>query len=332
MRVGEILLRERWLDWEPLVIALDDQRGTDVRIVSLLVARRHITFDQGSRALAELHGVRALLQRHLEARDHGVVATLPAELMRTAIALPIGRMGDGTLIVAVRDPSAALEARIAQALAGAPFALAVAPASELERALAEALERRAADEVDISVDAGAPGEVEVDLDASSSGELALDIEVATTPVRASKPLPVAIKPVAAPQRAGAPDSIEAVIAALPDIDDVGWLLDAVTKVLAKHWVAAIVRPAGEATPGSLIALACERRRVVYDVAPRPADSALVAELRYPAQPVVAPVLRGDQVAYIIAVGAPREGEVEDAAAELAMLAEAVGERLASLDL
>jgi len=326
--VGDILLREKWVEWESLVNALDDQRGTDVRIISLLVARKLITFDQGSLALGEQHGVHALLRKHLDARDQSLLRLVPIDLVRAHAALPIGRLGDDTLIVAVRDPSMDLEAELAAAI-GEPIVLAVAPAAELELAAVDALQRAAADAVDIDLDPGSSGEVDVDLDASSSGELDLAIEVGK-PMLASKPLPVAIKKTVAPKKAAAPDSIEAVIAALPDIDDVTWLLEAVNKVLAKHWVAAVLRPAVDLPAGSLLALACERKRVVHDVPPKPVDAPLVAELKFPAQPVVAPIVRGETVAYVIAVGEPKAGDPEDAAAELAMLAEAVGERLASL--
>jgi hypothetical protein len=328
VRVGDILLREKWVEWESLVTALDDQRGTDVRIVSLLVARKLITFDQGSLALGEQHGVHALLRRHLDARDQTLIQLVPIDLVRLHAALPIGRMGDDTLIVAVRDPSMDLEAELAAAI-GEAIVLAVAPAAELELAAIEALQRRAADDVPIDLDPGSSGEVDVDLDASSSGELDVAIEVGK-PMLASKPLPVAIKKTAAVTKAAAPDSIEAVIAALPDIDDVSWLLDAVSKVLAKHWVAAVLRPAIDLPAGSLLALACERRRVIHDVPPKPVDAPLVAELKFPAQPVIAPIVRGDTVPYVIAVGEPRRGDPEDAAADLAMLAEAIGERLTTM--
>src|SRR5215207_2161265 len=105
MRVGEILLEREWVDWETLALALTDQRGTRMRLCSLLIARRVLEFDQASLALGEQHGTASVLRHHLVHRDRSVAALLSAAAARRVIALPIGRLGNGTLIVCARDPS-----------------------------------------------------------------------------------------------------------------------------------------------------------------------------------------------------------------------------------
>jgi hypothetical protein len=319
MRVGDILLSHQWVDWESLALAIGDQRGTDVRIVSLLVARKLVTFEHGALALAEQHGTAAVLQRHLDMREQSAASLLPMELMRTFVVLPLGFKGDGTLIICARDPNPALRARIAK-FVQSPFELAVTVASALERALIDALQRRAADEVDISIDAGTSGEIDIDLDASNSGEFAVDIAVSTTPVAASKPLPVRIERKARITVPPASTSLEGVIKSLTDIDDVAWMLDVVQTYLRTHWLSHIVKAAADVPA---LARACEGKRVILDAA----VGAVLADLGNPDRAAAAPVLRGDQIAYVIAVGAPRTGDADDAAAELAALAEALGEAL-----
>ena len=289
------MLAHKWVDWEDFAIAADDQRGTDVRIVSLLVARKLVTFEHGALALAEQHGVSAVLQRHLDGRDPAAATLLPLELMRTFVVLPLGFKGDGTLVICARDPSESLEKRIAR-FVQSPFELAVTVASALERTLVEALQRRAADEVDISLDPGTSGEIDIDLDASSSGDFALDIEVGA-PALASKPLPVKIERKARITVPPAPTSLEGVIKSLADIDDVAWMLDVVHTYLRAHWQTSSVTPATDA------------KREIADTR------------------VVVPVLRGDQVAYALTAEGPRSGDTEDAAVDLFALAEAIGEAL-----
>ena len=132
MRIGDILLAHDWVPWEALVLALEDQGKSGVRLCSLLVSRGVLDFDHASLALGEQHGMPAVMKRHLVGRDRNVAALLPAATGRRLFALPIGRQASGKLIVAVRDPWPALRAALAKAI-GEDVVLALAPAKYLER-------------------------------------------------------------------------------------------------------------------------------------------------------------------------------------------------------
>lgn len=132
MQIGEILVRQRWVDPGALARALADQPHLGVRICSLLIQRGQLDPDHASRALSEQHGVPGVLQKHLEHRDVALARLLPAALALGHVALPIGRTGGGELIVCVRDPRPEASAEIAAAVAG-PVVIAVAPALQLEQ-------------------------------------------------------------------------------------------------------------------------------------------------------------------------------------------------------
>ena len=135
-RIGEILVERGWVTAATLARAVAKQREFPRRLCSLLIATGMLGVDEASRALGEQHGVAAALQRHLEHRDRALVRLLPAELARSTVALPIGRMGNGTLIVCVRDPHPHVAAALAAVL-GEPIVMAVAPAGPLEALIGE---------------------------------------------------------------------------------------------------------------------------------------------------------------------------------------------------
>lgn len=378
MRVGDILLERGWVDWAALVRALDEQPRSGMRLCSLLIARGAVELDHASRALGEQLGVAAALRRHLEHRDPTLAALLPAGIARAAIALPIGRMSDGALIVCVRDPSRALHASLARALDDT-VVLAVAPAHPLERLVERIYAPRPSVDVDIEIDvepsAAESLEIPVEVDVGTPhADVGFDIDVVTEPADAgaavdgapaaapsptdpgptrpaSKPLPVAIRPIAppaaAPRRAG--HSLEGTIASFADIDDVDWLLDVVMTYVASRWGAAVLLAIRDgaaigvrghapqltdegvrafALPlveRSSVQLACEQQRLV-DVppaAPGAAQQQLATLLGEPPQLVAAPLTRGGEVAHVLVVGAPRSDDPDDAAVDLARLVEAI---------
>ena len=136
-RIGEILLAHGWVEPKVLERALVKQRETRRRLCSLLIDSGLLTLDEGSRALGAQHGVLAALHKHLAGRDHALARCLPAALARALIALPLGRMGTGAVIVCVREPAPAIAARLAEAM-NEQVVLAVAPASPLEALVREA--------------------------------------------------------------------------------------------------------------------------------------------------------------------------------------------------
>ena len=136
MQIGQLLVEQGWVDPAALARALADQPQLGRRICSLLILRGELDADNAARALSQQHGVPGVLQKHVEHRDLSLPALLPAKLARTHVALPIGRTSTGALIVCVRDPSPAVHAAIAAAVAGR-VVVAVAPAYQLEHLVAE---------------------------------------------------------------------------------------------------------------------------------------------------------------------------------------------------
>ncbi len=135
-RIGEILVDNGWVSQAVLDRAVAKQREIPRRLCSLLIAGGAIDVDQASRALGEQLGVAAVLQKHLDHRDRSLADLIPAELARAWWVLPIGRLGNGDLIVCARDPRPAMLVAL-QAVLGDPIVLAVAPASHVETLVAE---------------------------------------------------------------------------------------------------------------------------------------------------------------------------------------------------
>ncbi len=152
-RIGEILVANGWIETSILQRALVKQRETGARLCSLLVASGVIDADDASRALGEQHGVAAVLQRHIDRRDRSLTDLLSAALARACVALPIGRMGNGDVIVCVRDPSPALATQLARAMKE-PICLAVAPAHQLEQLVLETYGADDANEFDVDLSTG----------------------------------------------------------------------------------------------------------------------------------------------------------------------------------
>ncbi|MBA3456770.1 MAG: hypothetical protein H0T42_27020, partial [Deltaproteobacteria bacterium] len=147
-RIGEILIANGWIEPSILQRALVKQRETGHRLCSYLVLGGVLGADDAACALGEQHGVAAALQRHLSRRDRSLATLLSPALARACMALPIGRMGTGEVIVCVRDPSPKLETQLARAMKE-PIRLAVAPAHQLEELV---LETYGADENEFEVD------------------------------------------------------------------------------------------------------------------------------------------------------------------------------------
>lgn len=363
MRIGEILLEHEWVVWEAFALALDDHMGTDTRLCSLLVVRGLVEFDHASLALAEQHGVAAALKKHLAVRDKQVASLLPGALARRLIAIPIGRKGDGTLIVCARDPVPAVKAELERAI-GEPILLAVAPASYLERLVEVVYEvdvpieigepvRRSRRVSDFDIDIEEPvrrsrrvSDFDIDIDDSPADDLLpIEIEAPDPAKPKSRALPVQIKAAAAASR----DSLDATIASFPDIDDIEWLLDVVMGYIAKRWQTALIltvterRATGVRGHGrklkpsitrafglalselSIVQSARDERRLVTD---SPFDAgkghaSLVDLLEDPPHLAAAPVERDGAVSHVIVVGEPTAGDADSAALDLEVLAEAM---------
>jgi phage gp36-like protein len=329
MRIGELLLKRGWVEWEPLALAIADHRATNARIVSFLVAKGDVDFDDASRALAEQHGCAAALRRHLENRQRDALREVPARLARQLCALPLGRLVDGTLIVCVRDPSDDVVAQLARVVDGV-VALAVAPSKYLERLVHASYPPGTSGEMDILVEVEPPDDPELSFDLLDESE----------PAR---------------------DPLDAMMSACKDIDELPWLLDVVMEYVSKRWSSALLvelrerravglrghgpklRPAAVKTfvidldEPSLIRTAREERRVV-ELPPAdwesPAEQteaeATIATALAGNHLVAAPLTKGDAVTYVLVVGDPLGKDPEETSIDLGLLIEAVSEALARL--
>ncbi|MDB4963767.1 MAG: ral secretory system protein domain protein [Myxococcales bacterium] len=160
-RIGDILVANGWVEPSILARALARQRETGLRLCSLLVVNGVLDADEASRALGEQHGVAAVLQKHIARRDESLVGLLPAALARACVALPIGRMGSGDVIVCVRDPSPALHTQLARAM-DESILLAVAPAHQLEALVLEVYGPEDVNEFDVDLSTGPIASLDLD--------------------------------------------------------------------------------------------------------------------------------------------------------------------------
>jgi hypothetical protein len=255
MRVGELLLQRGWIEWEPLALAIGDHRASGMRLCSFLIERDLIEFDQASRALGELHGTASALLRHLEGRDESVAELLPDDVAKQHVALPIGRLGNGSLIVCVRDPSPALHATLSRLLRQ-EIVLAVAPAHYLEQLVAIAYAPRELDasELEEAVEQ-VSGDFELPIDVDEpAADFSIDVEdpaPMTRARRASKPskpprtvkkraLSVVIPTLAVAPQAPARDALDATLTSFREIDDLEWLFDVAMQYISKHWSASLL--------------------------------------------------------------------------------------------
>jgi hypothetical protein len=286
---------------------------------------------------------------------------LPATLARGRVALPIGRLRSGTLLIVVRDPSAALKATLARA-AGEEIALAVAPAHYLEQLVLEAYPRNsdAAIVLDSELledeDAAASLELDIVVDEAPvpADDLALDIDT-QPPMVASRALPVSIKPVASAKPA-ARDSLEAALAGCKDCDDLAWMLDVTEPYLSAQWSAWLLleirdqravgvrghgkrlKPASVRTfvvtieDAAMVRLARDDKRTIDEVPVDPGSEheSIVDALDRPERLVAAPLVKGSAVSHVLIVGEPVGAEREDALVDLGMLVETMSEALSRM--
>jgi len=358
MRVGELLLQRGWVDWETLALAIGDHAASGMRLCSFLVERGALSFDQASRALGELHGSAAVLQRHLEGRDPELASLLPESAARKLVALPIGRLGNGSLIVCVRDPSPAVGAALARLLREQPV-LAVAPAHRLERLVHEAYAPRelGAEDLEEAMDDEPDIDVPIDVEEPSppADDFAIDVEMPpATPAKPKKRAMSVVIPVMAapPPAAQKRDSLDATLVAFRDIDEPNWLFDVAMQYLEKHWTSSLLlavndkRAVGTRGHGAritptvvrtcvvdvsdvaLVQTARTEKRIVDETPSDPGpEHEMLARLLGKASPLAVPIVRGSTVSHVLLLGDPVGTDREDAMVDLGLLVESMGEAL-----
>jgi len=338
MKIGELILLQEKVDPWHLSHALKEQAATRLRLVSMLINRALLDADEGALLLSEQLGYPAALQRHLERRDASVLGLLPPELGSRWVVLPLGRARTGALIVVARDPTPILGAALEHAMRTSVL-LAVTPSVQLERLVRAAYGG-----------AGSPEEPLPELPPTLGDIGAVHIEDATPlPLRRARTVSFAMPEMPELPVRPPPSPVAPIDSTLDEIDraiTAGAVERIVMAYAAKRWRAALlakldgnralgVRGHGKALeqpeqiaipllPPSMLTLARDTRKATTARPVSPNQYFLQRLLDTPTEPAAAPVIVGDHVNAVLAVGDVIEGPAGDSLTELDRLADALG--------
>ena len=138
--LGQLLVDGRVLTPEQLQHALEVKQTTGKRLGEIVVDLGFTTEGAIAGALAEQYELEFVDLDHV-ALDREAVALLPEELARRYEALPLRILEDGTLLLAVTDPTNLANADDLRFALGSSFRIAVAERGRLELAIARAYRR-----------------------------------------------------------------------------------------------------------------------------------------------------------------------------------------------
>jgi type IV pilus assembly protein PilB len=139
--LGALLIRDGRVSEEELEAAVGQQRiSGSKRLGELLVEHGLVTRDQVARLLAEQYELPFVELSESVETPGAAAALLPGSIARRYSALPIRVFPDGSLLVAVSDPTTALHADELRAAAGIPLHFAVALPDAIAAAIARAYE------------------------------------------------------------------------------------------------------------------------------------------------------------------------------------------------
>ena len=156
--LGSLLVKSGTLTPELLEAALDEQRGTGLRLGELLVQRGLVTRADVARALAEQHGLAYVDLRETPV-EPAAASLLPASLARRYGAMPVRILEDGALLVAVSDPTNVLDSDDLRRALGVGIRVGVAASDEVAAVVARAA---AAEEIELEDEE--PDELEDDVE------------------------------------------------------------------------------------------------------------------------------------------------------------------------
>jgi hypothetical protein len=341
MRIGEILLLREALDPWVLSHTLQEQPASRMRLVSLLISRALIDSDDGTLALSELHDYPGAMERHLERRDPSVVASIPAEVARRWVVLPIGRSTRGGLVVVARDPTPILAASL-QHVTKLDIELAIAPALHLEK-----LVRSTYGELDTSVAPPAPAPAPIPT--RSIADLRLDSDEP----RQRRPRTVSrvmydTSPGLPPKRTtrSITRELDGTIQQIEHAISRAAAEQHAMTFASRRWAAALLLVVNDGElrgrrghggnlgsidairlgldVPSIVQIAYATRAATSIVPPGGVQKQLSALLGEASQPAAAPVLVGGRVEAVLAVGDPMSVELTHPLGKLAALADAIG--------
>ncbi|HUS27302.1 MAG TPA: hypothetical protein VMZ53_02305, partial [Kofleriaceae bacterium] len=320
-------LQRGLVDWEPLALALGDQAGSGMRLCSLLVSRGLLDFDEASRLLGEVHHSAAALRRHLEGRDESLADLLPDDIAKQLVALPIGRLANGTLIICVREPSAALQAKLTR-IVREEVVLAIAPALYLERIVEAAYAPRELDSSELEEELQEVPQVVEDFD------IPIDVEELPKPKKKQRALSVVIPTLAVTSER---DALDATLASFREIDDAEWLFDVAMKYISTHWTSSLllvvreqraigIRGHGARISPNLVKTLAVDIADLGDAAAPGSEYEVTTKALGVMHPVVTP-LRGS---HILLLGDPIGKDRDDALVDLGLLVESMNDALARM--
>ncbi|HXH88914.1 MAG TPA: GspE/PulE family protein [Gaiellaceae bacterium] len=133
--VGALLLRDGVLTVEQLEAALDEKNRSTKRLGEILVDRGYVTPTQVSRVLAEQHEL-PFVDLVREQVDVGAAGLLPESLAVRYGAIPVRFLGDGSILVAVGDPTNVVVADDLRIALGMPVRVAAASPDMIASAIA----------------------------------------------------------------------------------------------------------------------------------------------------------------------------------------------------
>lgn len=337
MRIGEQLLLQEKIDPWVLSHALKEQAEAPPerrqRLVSMLVSRAQLPFDEGTLLLSEQLGYPGALERHLERRERDVLDLLPPQLGSRWVCLPLARIRTGAVIVVVRDPTPILTAALEHAMRSS-VVLAVTPAVHLERMV------RATYGVP-----GAPDDPLPDTTAptlSDIGEVRLEDET-PLPIRRARTVSYMFKGPPDLLRQGSQGAIETTLHEIDRAITAAAVERLVMAYATKRWSSALLLRAepgrlvglrGHGTrsapseivvpmaPASMASLARDTRRAITAAPGRAGHDALTDVLGAPT--AAAPVVASGEVVAVLVVGDVIEGALADAVGEVDRLVDALG--------
>lgn len=132
--LGALLLRDGLIDAEQLEQALVEKDETGCRLGEILVERGLIDPTTLARLLAEQHGF-DFIDLNEQKVDRSVAALLPEQYARRYQAVPVHLLPDGTVLVALADPTNVLDSDDLRLALGLNVRLAVASAPAIATAI-----------------------------------------------------------------------------------------------------------------------------------------------------------------------------------------------------
>ena len=160
--LGALLLRDGSLTVEQLEQALEDKKSSDKRLGEILVDRGYVTPTQVSRVLAEQHEL-PFVDLVREPIDMGAAGLLSESLARRYGAIPVRFLEDGSVLVALNDPTNVEAADNLRIALGATVRVGVASSEAITNAIGRIYSDELEFDEDEEPEQSGPGAAVIDL-------------------------------------------------------------------------------------------------------------------------------------------------------------------------